>query len=346
MENYLEEQRRQAEESGKTLTSITFKLDSMIDEGERVEEVILPELDIPATVSGTMTGDVTITAAGSTDKVTITNSNKDEENLANLTITLPESTVDLNGKFDTVVASVSDNTLNIKSSTRIKNLTLKKGNAIVADGLVSRCVENYTLEGDSTIGPKTENNPIKSSSFSTAQVVNLNSDLSLTTISFGIAAAGNYIWNLCDHELDLGRAGYPGILIRGPYAVVNVYGPGTIYNKNNQNTTMISGGSTLNVYGGTWMTDGAAALYAENGTINVYGGEFKTTAEDKSFICNCLDAHYLDGTAKINIYGGKFYGFNPAASTSEQTEEPISFVAPGYKSVEVEEGIWEVVKDE
>jgi len=318
----------------------------MIGEGDRIGEVILPELDIPATITGTMTDDITVTAAGTTNKVTITNSNKDEENLANLTINLPESTVDLNGKFNTVVASVSDETLNIKSSTRIKNLTLKKGNAIVADGLVSRCVENYTLEGDSTIKPKTENNPTKASSFSTAQVVNLNSDLSLTAISFGIAASGNYIWNLNNHELDLGRDEFPGILIRGSNAVVNVYGPGIIYNKNNQNTTMISGGSTLNVYGGIWMTDGAAALYVESGTINVYGGEFKTTREDKSYICNCLDTHYLDGSAKINIYGGKFYGFNPAASTSEQTEEPISFVASGYKSVEIEEGVWEVVRDE
>ena len=62
---------------------------------------------------------------------------------------------------------------------------------------------------------------------------------------------------------------------------------------------------------------------------------------------NCYDANYTAGTAKINVYGGKFYNFNPAESYSEPGG-PVSFVAEGYHVVETEEDgvpVFEVVKD-
>ena len=97
-------------------------------------------------------------------------------------------------------------------------------------------------------------------------------------------------------------------------------------------------------------------LYSLLGTINVYGGTFKLldaeTAErdangNLKFLLNCYDANYTAGTAKINVYGGKFYEFNPAVTYGEPGG-PVSYVAPGYKVVEsVEDGkkVYEVVKE-
>ena len=86
-------------------------------------------------------------------------------------------------------------------------------------------------------------------------------------------------------------------------------------------------------------------MYAQNGTINIYGGEFKMLNADTAdrdekgllkFLLNCLDASYTAGTAHINVYGGKFYEFNPAEVYGEPGA-PISYVAEGYGVVESEE---------
>ena len=56
------------------------------------------------------------------------------------------------------------------------------------------------------------------------------------------------------------------------------------------------------------------------------------------FLLNCYDANYTAGTAKINVYGGKFYEFNPAVTYGEPGG-PVSYVAEGYGVVEsVEDG--------
>ena len=62
---------------------------------------------------------------------------------------------------------------------------------------------------------------------------------------------------------------------------------------------------------------------------------------------NCYDANYTAGKAHINVYGGKFYNFNPAEAYSEPGG-PVSYVAEGYHVVEsVEDGVpvFEVVAD-
>ena len=56
-----------------------------------------------------------------------------------------------------------------------------------------------------------------------------------------------------------------------------------------------------------------------------------------------LEDEFKMATSEIKVYGGKFYGFNPADNLSEGKN--TNFVAKGYKSIEVEEGVWEVVKE-
>jgi hypothetical protein len=62
---------------------------------------------------------------------------------------------------------------------------------------------------------------------------------------------------------------------------------------------------------------------------------------------NCYDQNYTAGKAHINVYGGKFYEFNPSETYGEPGG-PVSYVPEGYHVVEsVEEGkkVYEVVKD-
>jgi hypothetical protein len=121
-------------------------------------------------------------------------------------------------------------------------------------------------------------------------------------------------------------------------------GEGTWVNPNGYGMWLASDKGSIDIYGGHFIAD-THAVYTEKGTINIYGGEFELNSGDPKYLLNCKDDAYTAGTAKIIVYGGKFHNFDPANSMSEPGG-PVSFVAPGYKSVEIEEGLWEVVKDE
>lgn len=114
------------------------------------------------------------------------------------------------------------------------------------------------------------------------------------------------------------------------------------------NVALVATGSEnaiIDINGGLYESKGFECLYAENGTINVYGGVFKTTLEDKTYLLNCLDANYKAGTAKINVFGGKFYDFDPSNNASEG--KGTNYVAEGYKVISSQEGehtVYTVVK--
>lgn len=81
-----------------------------------------------------------------------------------------------------------------------------------------------------------------------------------------------------------------------------------------------------------------ACVYARgNGHAIIYGGEFHSA--DGAYVLNIKDSDRA--TAKIEVKGGRFYGFNPANNASEGPN--TNFVAPGYVSVEVEPNVWEVM---
>lgn len=113
-------------------------------------------------------------------------------------------------------------------------------------------------------------------------------------------------------------------------------------------------GGDVTIKGGTFRNggDGTDLIYASaGGSVYIYGGEFigagNTGSEpgtaNKFSLLNVKDKDYKSGVSEIVVYGGKFHGFNPADNLSEGPG--TNFVAEGYKSVEVEEGIWEVVKE-
>ena len=111
-------------------------------------------------------------------------------------------------------------------------------------------------------------------------------------------------------------------------------------------------GGTVIINGGKYYNagEGSDLIYASaGGKVYIYGGEFHPNIKqegvsgtaDKYTALNIKDIDR--GISEIKVYGGKFYGFNPADNLSEGPK--TSFVAEGYKSIEVEENVWEVIKE-
>lgn len=70
-------------------------------------------------------------------------------------------------------------------------------------------------------------------------------------------------------------------------------------------------------------------IYAEYGNIFVKGGTFECASP--AWTLNCHDAHYKDGSAKIEVSGGTFKGFDPSNNKAEG--DGTNFMAEGYCSV-------------
>ena len=109
-------------------------------------------------------------------------------------------------------------------------------------------------------------------------------------------------------------------------------------------------GGTVTINGGDFYNggDGCDLIYASaGGKVYIYGGEFHATGrsgevggtKNKFSALNIKDKDR--GICEIIVYGGTFYGFNPANNVSEG--ENTNFVAEGYHSVEISEGVWQVM---
>lgn len=114
-------------------------------------------------------------------------------------------------------------------------------------------------------------------------------------------------------------------------------------------------GGIVNIKDGIFKNGGDSCdlIYASaGGKVYIYGGEFIAAGPASGnapgtanpyVALNVKDADYKSGASEIKVYGGKFYGFNPANNLSEGKN--TNFVAKGYKSIEIEPNIWEVVKE-
>ena len=127
---------------------------------------------------------------------------------------------------------------------------------------------------------------------------------------------------------------------------LTINGEGTIEAvSGNDGFTIISEGELV-INGGTYKSgvdaDGAAnaVIYARGeGKVFVNGGYFPND-NNSTFVLNKKDADRA--TTTIEVRGGRFVGFDPMNNAAENAG--TNFVAEGYKSVEVETNVWEVVK--
>ena len=92
---------------------------------------------------------------------------------------------------------------------------------------------------------------------------------------------------------------------------------------------------TLNIADGTYRGV-TSAISITNGTVNISGGTFQTGHDNEgtdygtTYLLNCMDAAYNNGSAKFNITGGKFVGFNPENNAAEG--EGTNFLSGNYKA--------------
>ena len=135
------------------------------------------------------------------------------------------------------------------------------------------------------------------------------------------------------------------VIVVAEGATLTVEGNGVIEAvSGNDGYTIIADGTVV-INGGEFKSgkdaNGAAnaVVYARgNGQVYVNGGYFPNE-NASNYVLNKKDAD--KATTVIEVRGGKFVGFNPAQSPSENPVE--NFVAEGYESVEVEAGVFVVV---
>ena len=286
----------------------------------------------------------------------ITVSNTNSANEPSVKIDASNATIVMSGgQYNVLDVTCADNTLEISGAFHAKKLIVRKGSILYGASDIHDLVDELVTEGELT--PVTyEISNASISGFSKNGVSNVVEDVvSTSRVAFGLFANGTYRYNLNGHTVSLKGGNFAAMYFRGTNPTIDFYGPGKIVESsgiygiwtNSENTTVNIYNCDVEAY--------THVLYAEKGTINVYGGSFKLLDENPEldskghckFLLNCYDANYTAGTAKINVYGGKFYNFNPAETYGEPNG-PVSYVAEGYHVVEtVEDGVpvFEVVAD-
>ena len=169
--------------------------------------------------------------------------------------------------------------------------------------------------------------------------VKLGEDTTTSTYTGGITSSNKTTLNLNGKNLTFSGAttNNPSIMTRGKQELT-IIGKGTldaagrIAVEANGADTVINLSGTTGFFGAepTYVTDrsGGELIYCYLGTINISAGVFKNLGADKTFLLNCYDANYRNGTAKIVVTGGKFYDFNPSDNSAEG--EHTSYVPDGY----------------
>ena len=327
-----------------------------------------PTLNLPETTSEEPTelsfeeipADKTVTIQAGTEGANVANSltikaSSTGSNVFN--INLPNSTVtlDANGEtatYDEVTAATAENTLIIGQGVTVNKLIVKKGHVRVR-GTVSEISRDGNQNGEVTYiimeqGANIPNNlgegfkVISAAEWDLRKAiaeggtVTLSEDVTLTSPIF---VENTVTLNLNGKNITTsGESFYVQGVVSAAICVkengnLTVIGEGTIDSQNTQDYAVEVRGGELNIEGGEYVGCVTSA-YALTGTINISGGEFTVCndhAYDYAYVLNLLDANGKNGTASINVTGGKFYKFNPAVNASENPGK--DYVQAGYSSV-------------
>lgn len=124
-------------------------------------------------------------------------------------------------------------------------------------------------------------------------------------------------------------------------ATFTVYGEGVIDAEAGYNTAY-----GINVFGGNLVINGGtyygamSAVQVQKGNCTINGGHFELADTIKeaapqysTYLINCIDANFSNGTAVVYVKGGTFVNFDPSASQGEPNA-PVSFVDSENYTVE------------
>ena len=104
---------------------------------------------------------------------------------------------------------------------------------------------------------------------------------------------------------------------KGP---INIYGGAVYVDNEDVYVEVVSciDGATVNINGGSYLTNGCTAIYAtRGGIVNINGGRFEATEElyNGVYTLDINEAEANVGT--INVYGGTFVNYNPTNATQD-----------------------------
>ena len=113
---------------------------------------------------------------------------------------------------------------------------------------------------------------------------------------------------------------------------VTITGSGTIAAKENDCYTIDVKNGDLTIENGEFIGN-VSAVQVQTGTLTINGGKFSLLQKwnDKStYLINCIDGNFADGSAKVAIYGGTFVDFDPNVSPEKKVDgKAPSFAAEG-----------------
>ena len=113
---------------------------------------------------------------------------------------------------------------------------------------------------------------------------------------------------------------------------VTITGSGTIAAKENDCYTIDVKNGDLTIENGEFIGN-VSAVQVQTGTLTITGGKFSLLQKwnDKStYLINCIDGNFADGSAKVAIYGGTFVDFDPNVSPEKKVDgKTPSFAAEG-----------------
>ena len=139
--------------------------------------------------------------------------------------------------------------------------------------------------------------------------------------------------------------------VSGSTADVTIEGNGSIIATPDDSYAIdVRDGAKLTIVDGEFVGN-ISSVYVLNGELTIKGGTYKIQQLGNAnvqggygYVINCLDANYKNGSAKVSIEGGTFYGFNPA---NNPEGAGTTYVADGYKVIESQDGeisVYTVVK--
>lgn len=100
-------------------------------------------------------------------------------------------------------------------------------------------------------------------------------------------------------------------------------------------------GGALTIEDGEYVGN-ISAVQVQAGTLAIKGGKFSQRQESSygdTYLINCIDSAYKDGSANVAISGGTFAGFDPNVSPEQKVDGKVpSFAAPGAGITKNEDG--------
>ena len=169
----------------------------------------------------------------------------------------------------------------------------------------------------------------------------------------GLVVEKNLTFDLNGKAITATEGVYPVIRIQNE-ANVTVTGNGSITNATDYvfvlGDTNIATSGYLTIENGTFL-GGTSVASVTKGNLTINGGEFSVNPYQGTvytYLINCYDASYKNGTATVAIKGGTFYNWNPENNAAEGEgtnfcpQTPVRYIAveDPANTFTVKEGAW------